>query len=63
MLRDRLIQRKMKTGDIPLDKAEKFVDISDLYNAHTCLKDSVEADIVLEILSDNSYRYIKHPHL
>ena len=61
MLRDRLIQRKMKTGNISHEKAEKFVDLSDLYNAHTCLKYSVEADIVLDILSDNSYRLVKHP--
>lgn len=37
MLRERLIERRIKTG-VPRDKAERFVDFSDMRNVRLCLR-------------------------
>lgn len=46
MLRDRLIDRKMKSGN-ERDKAESFVDFSDMANVRLCLEHSADADLML----------------
>ncbi len=56
-LRDRLIDRKIKSGTSK-EKAEAFVDFSDMYNVNTCLSESVKADVELQIMEDNSYKVL-----
>ena len=47
MLRKRLIDRKMKSGN-DIDSATRFVDYSDMANVRLCLEKTVKADMVLE---------------
>lgn len=47
MLRKRLIDRKMKSGN-DIESATRFVDYSDMANVRLCLEKTVKADIVLE---------------
>lgn len=51
MLRERLIDRKEKSGN-SRDKAEKFVDYSDMRNVRLCLEHTKKADLELFIESD-----------
>lgn len=37
-------------------KSAEAVYESDLYNVRTCLRDSVDADLVLELQADDSYK-------
>ena len=53
MLRNRLIERKIKSGNSK-EAAERFVDFSDMHNVRICLNESIKADIELEIMSDGS---------
>lgn len=46
MLRDRLIDRKFKSGN-SWEAAEKFVDYSDMANVRLCLSKSSKADLTL----------------
>ncbi len=46
LLRDRLIDRRIRTG-VPRDKAEKFVDFSDMRNVRLVLEHSKKADLEL----------------
>lgn len=55
MLRQRLIDRKMKSGKTR-EQAKEFVEFSDMYNVRTVLERSQDADIKLEILPDGSYK-------
>ncbi len=48
MLRERLIARKIASGN-SRDKAEKFVDFSDMANVKTCLEGSKKADLELSV--------------
>jgi pantothenate kinase len=48
MLRDRLVDRKVKSGN-DKDKAESFVDYSDMANVKLCLEHSMKADLQLRI--------------
>ena len=54
MLRKRLIDRKEKSGNSH-EKAEQFVDFSDMRNVRLCLEHSKSADLELVLDSDNSY--------
>ena len=54
LLRDRLITRKAASG-MEWDKAEQFIDFSDLRNVNLCLEKSGAADLELVLLPDNSY--------
>ncbi len=53
-LRERLIDRKIKSGNSE-DKAREFVNFSDMANVRICLDDSQEADMVLAL--DNAGEY------
>lgn len=57
MLRDRLINRKIKTG-VDKESAIQFVESSDLYNAKLCLDLSSDADIELKLGQDNQYMLV-----
>ena len=54
MLRKRLVDRKEKSGN-SREKAEQFVDFSDMRNVRLCLEHSKSADLELVLDSDNSY--------
>ncbi|MBE5859872.1 MAG: nucleoside/nucleotide kinase family protein [Butyrivibrio sp.] len=54
LLRERLIDRKIKSGN-SRDKAEHFVDYSDMANVRLCLKKSMKADLMLRVLEDEEY--------
>jgi pantothenate kinase len=56
-LRDRLVDRKSASG-IDRSVAEAFVQDSDLYNARTVLKRSQNADLMLELGTDGTYRVL-----
>lgn len=53
-LRDRLIRRKAASG-ASWEDAVRFAEKSDLYNARLCLKDTMPADLTLQMNSDGSY--------
>ena len=54
MLRERLIDRRMKTG-VPRDESIRFVDFSDMPNVRLCLNCSMPADLQLEIDGEGEY--------
>ena len=54
MLRERLIDRKMKTG-VSRNESIRFVDFSDMPNVRLCLDCSLPADLQLEIDSEGEY--------
>ena len=54
MLRERLIDRKMKTG-VSRDESIRFVDFSDMPNVRLCLNCSMLADLQLEIDGHGEY--------
>jgi pantothenate kinase len=54
MLRKRLVDRKEKSGN-SRQKAEQFVDFSDMRNVRLCLEHSKKADLELFLKSDNNY--------
>ena len=54
MLRERLIDRKMKTG-VSRDESIRFVDFSDMPNVRLCLNCSMPADLQLEIDGHGEY--------
>ena len=56
MLRERLIDRRMKTG-VARDESIRFVDFSDMPNVKLCLNRSLPADLQLEI--DRRGEYIR----
>ena len=57
MLRERLIDRKTASGNTR-EKAEKFVDFSDMANVRICLEHSKKADMELTIdEAGNLHRY------
>jgi pantothenate kinase len=56
-LRDRLIDRKAKSGN-SLEKAIAFVDFSDMENVRICLNNSLDADLTLA-LDGNENFFIK----
>ncbi len=57
MLRERLIYRKIKSGNTK-EIAEQFVDYSDMANVKLCLEKSAGADITLMLDSKGEYRII-----
>ena len=54
MLRERLIDRKEKSGNTR-EKAEQFVDYSDMRNVRLCLEHSMKADLELYLKSDGNF--------
>lgn len=58
MLRERLVARKEASGT-PREKAEQFVEFSDLYNARLCLEHSLEADLKLQLMEDDRYKVVR----
>lgn len=54
MLRSRLIDRKEKSGNTR-EKAEQFVDFSDMRNVRLCLEYSKKADLELMLDANGSY--------
>ena len=54
MLRQRLIDRRIKTG-VDLEPAIRFVDYSDMPNVRLCLERSLPADLVLSIDPEGDY--------
>ncbi len=58
MLRKRLIDRKMSSGN-SYESAKEFVDFSDMKNVRLCLEKSKKADMELEVDENNEYRFIK----
>ena len=53
LLRKRLIDRKAASGN-SIENATKFVDFSDMENVRTCLSKTKKADLILEVLEDDS---------
>ena len=53
-LRDRLVDRKIKSGNTE-EKAIHFVDYSDMANVRICLDNSAEADMTLVVSNDGEY--------
>lgn len=58
MLRERLIDRKKKTGAAE-ETAVRFVDFSDMPNARLCLEKTVPADLRLRIDGEGEYHILK----
>ncbi len=58
MLRRRLVDRKEKSGN-SREKAEKFVDYSDMRNVRLCLEASKRADLELMVEEDGTISLIK----
>ena len=54
MLRERLIDRKEKSGNTR-ETAEQFVDYSDMRNVRLCLEHSKKADLELYLKSDGDF--------
>ncbi len=54
MLRKRLVDRKMKSGN-SREAAERFVDYSDMYNVRLCMSKSCRADLTLGLNEDGDY--------
>ena len=54
LLRSRLIERKICTG-ADAEKAERFVDFSDMPNVHLCLQKTGKADLSLRIDAAGDY--------
>ncbi len=54
MLRERLIDRKEKSGNTR-EKSEQFVDYSDMRNVRLCLEHTKKADMELVVGADGSY--------
>jgi Panthothenate kinase len=54
MLRERLIDRRMKTG-VSREESIRFVDFSDMPNVRLCLNCTLPADLQLEIDSRGEY--------
>ena len=54
MLRERLIDRRMKTG-VAREESIRFVDFSDMPNVSLCLNRSLPADLQLEIDRQGDY--------
>ena len=57
LLRDRLIERKIKTG-VEKDAATQFVNFSDMPNVRLCLEKTLPADVQLTIDGQGDYRMI-----
>ena len=57
MLHARLIDRKIMSGK-GRSEAEHFVDYSDMYNVRTVLDRSSDADVMLKVLEDGSYKCV-----
>ena len=55
MLRERLLDRKIKSGNTK-ENAEKFVDFSDMSNVRLCLEKSTGADVTLMLDGNDEYR-------
>ncbi len=55
MLRKRLVDRKIKSGN-SADKAESFVDFSDMANVNLCLLKSQGADLELQLDESGEYK-------
>ena len=53
-LRNRLIERRIKTG-VKRDAAIRFVDFSDMPNVRTCLEKTMPADLKLFVDKDGDY--------
>ncbi len=54
-LRERLIDRRIKTGVSP-EAAARFVDFSDMPNVRLCLRKTAEADLTLRLDSAGDYQ-------
>ena len=54
MLRERLVSRKEASGNTR-DKAEAFVDFSDMRNVRLCLEHSLKAELELVLREDGSF--------
>ena len=54
LLRERLIDRRMKTG-VSREESVRFVDFSDMPNVRLCLEHSMPADLQLEIDDEGEY--------
>ena len=54
LLRQRLIDRRMKTG-VDRKAATQFVDFSDMPNVRLCLKKALPADLELQIDAGGDY--------
>ena len=57
MLRERLIDRRIKTG-VDREKAVRFVDFSDMPNVRLCLEKSLPADLRLGLDKNGDYRIL-----
>ena len=57
MLRQRLVDRKAASGN-SREKAEAFVDFSDMRNVRRCLENSREADLTLQVLEDGRIKQL-----
>ena len=60
-LRERLIDRKKKTG-VNEEAAVRFVDYSDMPNARLCLEKTKPADLILTIDPDGDYHIHQNNH-
>lgn len=57
VLRNRLVDRKAKSGNTR-EKAEKFVDFSDMRNVRLCLNHTGKADLELMMVSDGVFHIV-----
>lgn len=57
LLRERLIERKIKTG-VEKDAATQFVDFSDMPNVRLCLEKTMPADVQLTVDGQGDYHII-----
>jgi pantothenate kinase len=56
-LRERLTDRKIKTGKDP-EEAARFVDFSDMPNVRLCLEKTAEADLQLQLDRSGDYQLV-----
>lgn len=57
LLKERLVERKILT-DVAREKAEKFVEFSDMYNARLVLSKMLPADLALTLVGDGVFTYL-----
>ena len=59
LLRDRLIERRIKTG-VDREPATRFVDFSDMPNVRLCLEKTLPANLRLRLGEDGDYSQIQY---
>ncbi len=55
MLKERLVERKLKSGTTD-EEARRFVEFSDMANVRECLEHTKEADLCFILGQDGTYQ-------